>query len=321
MPLAGRLNVRVVPFLENLRGLASVGVAMHLRAGRRLGADALPVLSALSRSVGTPAFSISQLLFVFVEGEEGIGEREHYQKLAGLPSSLRFMEGGSGSDVLRRVATIRSLAKETDTGIRISGVVDRDFKTDAQAASLEHQNGIFVLPVHECENFHLHPGTLDVLLTQNGRTDVSALMLIRNAADARAGSWIFQYAMATTIAKTLPDISVNAKERAKGLAWSEFEKDESVAIQSVLSATTYSQDDRQRLGSLLKLGAQSYSRKRVEGKLWKFCEGKQVLNEVAHAAGFAGKPAMMQATLATWARDDSIIPAELLAFRKYIQTL
>ena len=39
MPLAGRLNVRVVPFLENLRGLALVGVAMHLRAGRRLGAE------------------------------------------------------------------------------------------------------------------------------------------------------------------------------------------------------------------------------------------------------------------------------------------
>ena len=34
--------------------------------------DTRPVLSALSRAVGTPAFSISQLLFIFVEGEESV---------------------------------------------------------------------------------------------------------------------------------------------------------------------------------------------------------------------------------------------------------
>jgi hypothetical protein len=89
--------------------------------------DTRPVLSALSRAVGTPAFSISQLLFVFVEGEEGVGEREFFRKLAGLPRNVRFMECGSCNEVVRRVADIKALANEAEAEIRIGGVVDRDF--------------------------------------------------------------------------------------------------------------------------------------------------------------------------------------------------
>src|SRR5207249_1982540 len=84
--------------------------------------DMRPVLSALSRSVGTPAFSISQLVFIFIEGEEGIGEREMFHKLAAAKQNLRFIEGGSCNEVLRRVATIKALAGEADAAIRVGGV-------------------------------------------------------------------------------------------------------------------------------------------------------------------------------------------------------
>ena len=57
-------------------------------------------------------FPISKLLFVFVEGEEGVGERERFHKLAGLPQNVRFMECGSCNEVLRRVAAIKALANE-----------------------------------------------------------------------------------------------------------------------------------------------------------------------------------------------------------------
>jgi energy-coupling factor transporter ATP-binding protein EcfA2 len=134
--------------------------------------DTRPVLSALSRAVGTPAFSISKLLFVFVEGEEGIGERERYRKLAGLPESVRFMECGSCTEVLRRVAAIKALANEAEVGIRIGGVVDHDFRTDSAADVIQSGNGVFILPVHEVENFFLHPMTLAVLLGQNGRAEI-----------------------------------------------------------------------------------------------------------------------------------------------------
>jgi hypothetical protein len=68
--------------------------------------DSRPMLSALSRAVGTPAFSIAKLVFVFVEGEEGIGERERFRGLTGFPLTMRFMECGSCNEVIRRVEAI-----------------------------------------------------------------------------------------------------------------------------------------------------------------------------------------------------------------------
>lgn len=132
-----------------------------------------PVLAALSRSVGTPAFSISQLLFVYIEGEDGIGEREHYQKLSALGQKVRFIEAGAGTEVSRRVTVIKSLASGVETGIRITSIVDRDYKSQSDIAALE-KLGVFVLPVHEAENFHLHPA-LGVLLRQNGKEPDAAL--------------------------------------------------------------------------------------------------------------------------------------------------
>lgn len=56
----------------------------------------------------------------------------------------------------------------------------------------------------------------------------------------------------------------------------------------------------------------------AEGAL---CEGKQVLNDVARTTGFAGAPALVQATFAAWARDGAQIPEELIAFRGYLARL
>ena len=104
--------------------------------------DKRPVISALSRAVGTPAFSISQLIFVFIEGEEGIGERERFHKLAGLQQDIRFMECGSCNEVLRRVDMIKSLSKEAEVEIRIGGMVDRDFRSCSEAKGMSDDRHI-----------------------------------------------------------------------------------------------------------------------------------------------------------------------------------
>jgi hypothetical protein len=279
-----------------------------------------PVLAALSRSVGTPAFSISQLLFVFIEGEDGIGEREHYQKLSALGQSVRFIEAGAGTEVTRRVAVIKSLASGVETGIRIAGVVDRDYKSAQEIAALK-QSGIFVLPVHEAENFHLHPATLEILLTQNGLPASSAPDLIRHAADRRAGNWVFQFAMATTNARSLPDMTVPAKEKAKSLSWTDFEADEAKAISDVVSLTGFPSEEAKKFSSLILIATKAYAKKRNENTFWKDCEGKQVLNDVARGIGFAGVSAMTQATFAVWSRKNASVPAELAEFRAYLATM
>ncbi len=283
--------------------------------------DSRPVLSALSRAVGTPAFSISQLLFVFVEGEEGVGERERFRQLAGSPQHVRFMECGSSHDVLRRVSTIKALATEAEAGIRIGGVIDRDFLSDADAQAHMERYSVLVLPVHEAENFFLHPPTLNVILRQNGRQHLVARDLIRRAADARAGSWIFQDALGSAPARSLPAIGIPAKERAKAATWAQFDADSAGVIQGIVALAGYEEDDEQRLKRLLEIALTAYTRARDEEDLWKHCEGKQILNDIARDAGFAGTPALMQATFATWSRGGKVIPTELLAFREYLRDL
>lgn len=283
--------------------------------------DSRPVLSALSRAVGTPAFSISQLLFVFIEGEEGVGERERFRKLAGLPQNVRFLECGSCNEVLRRVAAIKSLTNEAEAGIRIGGIVDRDFRSDADAIELNNANGVFVLPVHEAENFFLHPGTLAILLKQNGLDELVPTDLVRDAADMRAGSWIFQHAMATRNARSLPEIPLAAKERAKSFTWGQIDADRNAAIQSVVDSCKYGEEDSRKFQSILDISLKSYARKRDEIEFWKVCEGKQVFNDIARTAGFSGPPYMVLASFAVWEREGTQLSDELAAFREYLSSL
>jgi hypothetical protein len=277
-----------------------------------------PVLSALSRAVGTPAFSISQLLFVFVEGEEGVGERERFLKLAGLPQNVRFMECGSCTEVLRRVSTIKGLAKEAESGIRITGIVDRDFRSDVDATALGRDYDVLVLPVHEVENFFLHPETLSLLLEQNGSDNIVPLNIIRAASDTRAGSWIFQHAMATPNAKSLPDLPSVAKDLVKQITWEKFETDWEAMIQTIIDMTGYSDDNKCKLMKIMKISRDIYARKRDESDLWKICEGKQVLNNIARIVGFSGQTTMVQAAFSVWTRDELKIPEELATFRNYL---
>lgn len=283
--------------------------------------DARPVLSALSRAVGTPAFSITKLLFAFVEGEESVGERERFRRLTGTPQNVRFMECGSCNEVIRRVAAIRALADEAATGIRIGGIVDRDFRTNAEVRSLIDDRGVYALGVHEAENFFLHPNTLRQLLEQNGRDALVAETLIQDASDTRAGSWIFQNAMSTRNAADLPEIPVLAKRRAKALTWGDYTTDKDSAIQSVIDETRFEADDKTKLANLLRVSSDFYGRIRIQDDLWKRCEGKQVLSQIAGSIGFAGPPALEQATFATWNRHGAVLPAELVALRDYLDGL
>jgi hypothetical protein len=283
--------------------------------------DTRPVLSALARAVGTPAFSISQLRFVFVEGEASVGERERFRNLAGSTTAYRFMECGSGSEVVKRVAAIRSLSNEAETNIRIGGVVDRDWKSDAEALRTAADGNVFVLPIHEVENFFLHPPTLQSLLNQNGRGHADPVTVIRDASDARAGSWIFQSAMSTPNAKTLPDMPEVAKDRAKGLGWAQIDADRVAAVAQIVAATRFAADDSSKFSRLLEISVEAYARKRADQNLWKICEGKQVLNATARTAGFTDQQALSQAAFALWARNPDEIPEELLVLRNYLSAL
>lgn len=280
--------------------------------------DTRPVLAALSRAVGTPAFSISQLSFAYVEGEEGVGERERFRRLSGT-EGIRFMECGSCNEVIKRIGAIKALAEEAETEIRIGGIVDRDFLSEAEAAGLA-QTGVFVLPVHEVENFFLHPDTIQTMLTAHGVTDRTPAAIICAASDARAGAWVFQSAMATTQGKSLPALQSASKEIAKVLTWADMETDQAAALQRIVDVSGFGTDDKAKFTRILTACSSIYQRKRGEADLWKICEGKQVLSDVARTAGFSGVSAMMQAAFAAWERGETL-SIELQALRTYLQGL
>ena len=71
----------------------------------------------------------------------------------------------------------------------------------------------------------------------------------------------------------------------------------------------------------LEISIRAYTSRRAEDSLWKVCEGKQVLNEVARSTGYAGAPALVLAALAAWARERAEIADELIAFRAYLGAL
>jgi predicted ATPase len=93
---------------------------------RVTGATALsqqPVVATLSRAIGSPAFSISNLAFVLIEGEEEIGERERFRLLCDIPPHVRFLESGSCKEVVRRIAGLKDLGSGPIKMIPKAGLV------------------------------------------------------------------------------------------------------------------------------------------------------------------------------------------------------
>lgn len=291
-------------------------VTRKVRGASRL--DDRPALSVLARAIGTPAFSIANTAFVYVEGIASLGERERFRELAGNPSALRFIEGGGCSEVRRRVATISELSSQTETGIRVAGIVDGDFMSVQERQSIASCGNFHVLDVHEVENFFLHPPTLDQVLNQMG-VSRSASDLILEAADERAGSWIFQYAFANGRAHGLPAISASAKSKAKGASWSDFQPEQNL-IDELAASSGFGTSDQDKFKKLLEVAARSYERKRSEPGLWKQCEGKQVSVAVASKIGFSNLGLLSGSINATWSKG-AHIPKELSKLRTFLSTV
>lgn len=282
--------------------------------------DARPLLSQLSRAVGTPAFAISQLAFVYVEGEPRIEERERFNQLSGYKKDFRFIPCGSGNEVRRQVSVVNELATESPDKIRVGGVIDRDFKKEKEIKNIV-DSGIYVLEVHEVENFFLHPFTLNFIAKQNGKYQTDVLKIICNASDLRAGSWIFQYTMASPNARSLPEIPLEAKNKSKKATWTEIECDQDAYISDVTNASQYDAKNASVLSQIVKIGIKAYDSARKKDCLWKKCEGKQVLSQISLKLGFSGPAALEAATFVAWEQKKCAIPEELTKLLSYISKL
>lgn len=277
-----------------------------------------PVLSALSRAVGTPAFSITGLRFVFIEGEEAIGERERYRRITGLGADTRFIECGSCGEVQRRLSAIQAIASESAQEIRIAGIIDRDWRTSATIEALTAQNGMLALPVHEVENLFLHKETLNGLAKQLGRTDFDYDAAIRQACDERAGGWIVQSALSDQSCSDISDLPGEARAIIYGKAWLQIEPDTEAVVSEVGRKAGFDEARTKKLTTRLTAFANIYGRKRDTDELWKVCEGKEVMKVMARALGFSDHHALERAVTAYWDIDEARLPAEVRNLRDAI---
>lgn len=276
---------------------------------------ARPVISALSAAIGAPAFSLSRLRFVLIEGDRQSRERERFYDVCGEPDINRFIEGGSCHEVIRRLEYVRDLAAETGEQLRVGGVIDRDFRSDAEVGTLESTSSIHVLGCHEVENLFLSPETLQVLASRSGSTTADAPTMLLESSDELAGLWVAQRA-ASLVTGPRPK---SALSTWSGLGW----RDVADRTDDYLTANRSDFEDEafDNWEAEIRAAIDDYRMKREQAELWLHCLGKQVAAKVAPRLGFRSASFLYSSAVQLWRAGEVSVPAPVLALREYLASL
>ncbi|MEV6523211.1 AAA family ATPase [Longispora sp. NPDC051575] len=270
-----------------------------------------PVLSVLARSLGTPAFSLSKLRFVYVEGEAQLAERDRFARLAGNIAAYRFIEAGGCAEVRRQLVASVRLAAETDEQLHVGAVVDRDFRTLVEVEELTAA-GFHVLEVHEAENFFLQPEIGEVIC--GPLQDTPFADLLRDSSDHFAGLWVIQRAAqqaGVDPGKALKDFA--SKQR-----WANIDSGQQNMV-AYIRANALSDGDLLAVAAVEAIGR--YAMLRLAPDLWKFSMGKQVLSRLASLIGYKGPALYSRQAMALWGNGTIDPSPELLAMRTYLASL
>lgn len=278
-----------------------------------------PVVSTLSRAIGSPAFSIQSLKFVFIEGEEEIGERERFRLLCPGFDKIRFIEGGTSSQVRKKKGILAQIAAESSQEIRLGGVIDKDFKQNNTIKEIE-DDGLHVLRVHEVENFFLHPETIQGLISQLGIEKKNAYDVIKNAAAKRAGLWVFHATRTKREFADWPAPSEKTRDLIQNMSIEDF-IDENSILKIVEAEVDFDETMKQKFSRHLNVSLQILKRKLTDNTIWTDCEGKEVFKIVSKELGFASVEVAERAVFAHWMRNPICVPKELLELRQYLASL
>ena len=274
-----------------------------------------PVLAVLSAAVGSPAFSLRNLRFVYVEGDRQGRERDRFFRLYGDSRFVRFIEGGGCEEIAKKLRAVRELAEHTDEQLCVGGILDHDFRTDELLAEQLKNSPLFVLPVHEVENYFLHPSALSVIANRSGVGTPVTQILVK-CADRFAGLWIANRAMIRLPAAG--DLHRTLRQAAGELTWSVIDGDRGAALDKILSVAGTEPHETARL---LQESVDAYAALRASDNLWIHCMGKEVLGVMPRELGLQSVEALEQNVLACWKDGHAQRPEELTSISKYIDSL
>jgi hypothetical protein len=276
-----------------------------------------PVLATLCRAVGTPAFSLLDRRFVFVEGRVELGESERVRRLLDTGTSVHFLESGSCGEVLSRLRGVSGVASAAEQ-LRVGAIIDRDHRSERQAAAVEAE-GVFVLPVHELENAFLQPAMLTAILAQAGRDREGVTELLRRATDPIAGVWILQRA---AMRHEWEDVPAALRRAAMPFSRDDVLGDRDAFLEAVLQSQPLDEADTARRHRHLVEAASAYEAARENiDELWRVCSGKEAIRNVARDLGFRGLAALEARAFAAWDAGEVPRPDFVPAARRYIDEL
>lgn len=278
-----------------------------------------PIFGLLSAAVGSPAFSLVDRRFVFIEGDRQGVERDRYFNLletTGGTENLRFMEAGSCSEVVRKLEASKLLAEESDEQLHVGGIIDRDWRTEEEIRELQEQ-GLFVLPVHEVENLYLFPDALDPVLKSLDRPE-DAHEVVRGGSDPTAGRWILE-AAARTFGSQVARKTIGLSREWN---WQRIHEAKDDFVSELVAVAGLVEDlDIARLRNELLAAVRRYETQRDSKAHWKECMGKETLRQVAALLGFRHVRPLTRLVSAAL-RDNGVpVPAELASIREYIDRL
>jgi predicted ATPase len=283
-----------------------------------------PVIEVLSRTLGAPAFSLSGRRFIFIEGDEHSAERERFYRLCGSPNVNRFIQAGNCEEVIKKLAAVSGIARESDEQLRVGGVIDSDFRTARGVKAVELRAPIYVLACHEVENLFLQPECLSKLLERAGSDPSSVQEILRRASDKIAGMWILQRSAMISAESnpTLPEPSDIMRSVAYRTPWSDFanritEKARELAALS----KSLSPDVEAKLVESIERSACAYKTLRESADPWKKCLGKQVLGAISKDVGSSDSTTLERQVAFLWQRGEVAPSSELVALRKYVESI
>ena len=216
---------------------------------------------------------------------------------------------------------MKSIAREAGDAIRVGGIVDRDFRTDSEAADVADGSDVFVLGVHEIENLYLHPEIVDALLRQNGIGGVAAEDVIREEADGRAGSWIYHRFRRMIEGGPVAAMIDARRAVVKALTWEEIEAEQDALADKVFSTLAVGSEEKAELTKRFSLAVRSYERQRAEGDWWARCEGKEVLRRVTRRVEFANRGTLKRAAHRVWEAEETTRPQPLEDLRSFVDRI
>ncbi len=282
------------------------------RSVTQLGAR--PVIAALSAAIGAPAFSLSRLRFVLIEGDRQSRERERFFDVCGEPEVNRFIEGGSCHEVIRRLEYVRDLAAETGEQLRVG---ESSIETSAPAMKSARSKRARYM----CSGATRWRTFFSALKRSwfwrcavEARPTVLTTLILESS-DELAGLWVAQCA-ASHISGPRPKHALAAWS---GLGWRDLSSRKEELLET--NREDFADEAFEDWANAIRASIDAYREQRVRADLWLNCLGKQVAAKVALRLGFKSATYLYASAIQIWRAGDAPEPEPLLVLREYLGSL